>query len=297
MTVSLKDAAPSWAKSLYRGSRLGVRRLRRLLGGDKVRCRVRGTEILLGVSSEIEQYRAETYASKEPETLDWLDKNLRDGDVLFDVGSNIGVYSLYAAKRQPGCRVYAFEPAAQNFSRLCRNLALNGLENVTPCNFPLSDKEAFERFFVSDLEAGSAFHSIGSFNPDQPAAAAQRLVQGVLAATRRPRRPRRPRVPDPAEDRRGRSRGPHPGGRPFDPGRPFPARCARRGHASRRRGPLERRLAGPPGLRALGEERVVHKARRIRLAQPPLRAPRGPAWPLTAAAPRGRATTSMPSRA
>ncbi len=183
MTVSLKDAAPSWAKSLYRGSRLGVRRLRRLLGGDKVRCRVRGTEILLGVSSEIEQYRAETYASKEPETLDWLDKNLRDGDVLFDVGSNIGVYSLYAAKRQPGCRVYAFEPAAQNFSRLCRNLALNGLENVTPCNFPLSDKEAFERFFVSDLEAGSAFHSIGSFNPDQPAAAAQRLVQGVLAAT------------------------------------------------------------------------------------------------------------------
>ena len=83
------------------------------------------------------------------------------GDVFFDVGSNIGLYAIYAAKINPQCLVYAFEPEAQNFSRLCRNIVLNSADNIIPCCFPLSDREAFDYFYVGDPEPGSALHSFG----------------------------------------------------------------------------------------------------------------------------------------
>lgn len=173
---TIKAAVPRPVKDFIRGALRGPLKVE-----DRV-CRVRGLSITLGVSSETERYRADTYESKEPETLDWLDANLRDGDVLFDIGANVGVYSLYAAKRQNKCQVYAFEPAGQNFARLMRNVSLNGLGNVIPCNMPLSDAQAFALFFVSDLEAGSAFHNLGAENAGKRSAGPS-LRQGALAVS------------------------------------------------------------------------------------------------------------------
>ena len=51
------------------------------------------------------------------------------GDIVFDVGANIGVYSIRQAKQ--GAIVYAFEPNPDAFSRLKQNIPLNSLENVT----------------------------------------------------------------------------------------------------------------------------------------------------------------------
>src|SRR5262249_23140297 len=148
---------------------------------DVARCRVDGKEILIGITSENEQVRAETYETKEPETLDWLRQNLREGDVFFDVGANIGLYSIFAAKLRPSCRVFAFEPEAHNFSRLCRNLLLNGVSNVTPCSFPISDREAFEHLYVYDLRPGSALHSLGA--PSAFRAGRESLQQGTLGVS------------------------------------------------------------------------------------------------------------------
>ena len=53
--------------------------------------------------------RIKTYATKEPETLQWIDE-FEKGSVLWDIGANIGLYSLYAAKSRQ-CRVIAFEPS------------------------------------------------------------------------------------------------------------------------------------------------------------------------------------------
>ena len=66
------------------------------------RCKVDGLSIAIRISTPNEHHRADTYATKEPETIEWLRDNLRDGDVFYDVGANIGLYSLYAAKLQPG---------------------------------------------------------------------------------------------------------------------------------------------------------------------------------------------------
>ena len=115
---------PDWIKRLIPGpvqaplrkTRDAVRSLSLAFGGGFKTCSVRGLSIDLLVTSEIEHYRADTYASKEPDTLDWLDAELNDEDVFFDIGANIGVYSLYAAALNAGCRVFAFEPEAQNFA-------------------------------------------------------------------------------------------------------------------------------------------------------------------------------------
>ena len=52
-----------------------------------------------------------------------------------DIGANIGIYSLYAAKR--GHKVVAFEPESQNFALLQRNISLNNLDNyISLFGFP-----------------------------------------------------------------------------------------------------------------------------------------------------------------
>src|SRR5206468_150350 len=119
-------------EDLYWGARRGLRAARRLVF-PITRRRVGGITLALHVSSAQEHYRADTYATKEPETIEWVRRRLGKGDVLFDVGANIGLYSLFAAKLEPSCRVVAFEPESNNFSSLCRNVLLNRLDNVIPC--------------------------------------------------------------------------------------------------------------------------------------------------------------------
>lgn len=71
--------------------------------------------------------RAASMLAKEPDTIQWIDGFL-PGDVFWDIGANVGVFSLYAASI-PGVSVRAFEPLASNFHVLSRNLQLNHLES------------------------------------------------------------------------------------------------------------------------------------------------------------------------
>ena len=137
----------------------------------------------MGIASELEQYRAETYTIKEPETIEWLNKNLKDHDVFYDVGANIGLYSLYAAKLRPYCIVYAFEPESQNFARLCSNIARNNITNIIPCNFPLARFETFDYFHVGEMQAGAALHSFGQRNECRGDCETTPIKQGCLSVT------------------------------------------------------------------------------------------------------------------
>ena len=67
-----------------------------------------------------------------PEYDDMLftERFLKSGDVVIDVGANIGLYSLLAASRTGGGRVIALEPYPVAADRLRENVALNSLHNV-----------------------------------------------------------------------------------------------------------------------------------------------------------------------
>lgn len=104
-------------------------------------------------------WRIETLLTKEPDTIAWLN-TMQPGDVLYDVGANMGQYSLLAAKR--GVRVHAFEPESQNFALLCRNIAVNDFnECVTPWPIALSCKPGLSTFYVQQLAPGNSCNSYG----------------------------------------------------------------------------------------------------------------------------------------
>ena len=66
---------------------------------------------------------------------------LRAGDIFVDVGANIGLFTLIAARVVGDSgTVYAFEPAQQSYQRLCDNVALNQLRNVTCLPLALSSR-------------------------------------------------------------------------------------------------------------------------------------------------------------
>jgi FkbM family methyltransferase len=63
---------------------------------------------------------------------------LEAGDTVVDAGAQIGLVSIYLAKRYPGITIYAFEPVPDNYTRLVRNLDANGVTNVWPINKALT---------------------------------------------------------------------------------------------------------------------------------------------------------------
>ena len=74
--------------------------------------------------------------TKEKDTIAWID-SMQPGETFIDIGANMGIYTIYAAKR--GLKVIAFEPEAQNYALLCRSIMINELDVQAYC-VALSDE-------------------------------------------------------------------------------------------------------------------------------------------------------------
>ena len=71
--------------------------------------------------------------------VDWEEYNLikdivNENDIVFDVGANIGLYSLWMSKFNPGGTVHSFEPDNNNYILLKKNIELNELNNSVRIN-------------------------------------------------------------------------------------------------------------------------------------------------------------------
>jgi FkbM family methyltransferase len=104
------------------------------------------------------------FFTKEPGTVEWIDQNVKSGDIFYDIGANIGVYSILAASRTGrNGKVYAFEPQGANFARLIDNITANNLQQIVlPNNFALNDKEGFFPFHYSSSEVGTSGSQLSS---------------------------------------------------------------------------------------------------------------------------------------
>ena len=121
-----------------------------------------GKELLFGMYNNekgFNQMRAKTLLTKEPETITWLD-TITSSDVLWDVGACVGTYSIYAAVMSE-CKVVSFEPSANNFQMLQKNIFINKMhENIVA--FPL----ALGTKFKYDLLLYNQPYKIGSSSND-----------------------------------------------------------------------------------------------------------------------------------
>ena len=100
----------------------------------------------------------ETLASgkmHEPDVSKVITRVVRNGDVVFDVGANVGFFTVLPALLvgESG-HVISFEPGQDNRDRMVANLSLNGLENVTVVENPVSNKVEETDFYINSDDSG-----------------------------------------------------------------------------------------------------------------------------------------------
>ena len=120
----------------------------------------RTVKLTLFTPNFICRMRANTFSTKEPETLEWIDKSKSNG-IFFDIGANVGLYSLYYAATKKG-KVYAFEPSVFNLSLLAKNIYENRLyDQIKIITNPLTQQNQFADFGLSTIEEGGAMSEFG----------------------------------------------------------------------------------------------------------------------------------------
>lgn len=140
-----------------------------------------GVSVVYATPTRHTRWRVDSLYTKEPDTLAWI-ATFDPPDVLVDVGANVGMYTVWAAKTR-GIRVFGFEPEAQNYALLNRNLLLNGLEEqVKVYCLALSDVAGLSELHLSEAVVGGSCHSLGErvdfrHEPMRPA-----FSQGCVAA-------------------------------------------------------------------------------------------------------------------
>jgi len=118
-----------------------------------------GTKVKFHTPNKQTAWRANTLATKEPVTLEWID-TFEKGEVLWDIGANVGGYTVLAAAHR-GAKVYAFEPEASNYAILCQNITLNKLDATAYCLAIASGNPEVSTIYLSTQDAGGSCNSYG----------------------------------------------------------------------------------------------------------------------------------------
>ncbi len=128
---------------------------------------VQGSKIYINSKEESLSMKKtlEDYAKNlihEEATTDLFKRVIKEGDVVVDLGANIGYFSLLAAKLVgPKGRVFSFEPEPKNYSYLIKNTELNSYNNVFAFPKAVSDKNGTTQLYICDYDTGH--HTINQY--------------------------------------------------------------------------------------------------------------------------------------
>ena len=116
------------------------------------------------VPNQTTNWRVSTFFTKEPETLEWIDGFEKKENLIFwDIGANIGLYSIYNALKNKKSTTISFEPSSSNLRVLTRNIFINNLENnIKLFPMPLTNKEnSFAMMNEDHFVEGGALNTFG----------------------------------------------------------------------------------------------------------------------------------------
>jgi FkbM family methyltransferase len=103
--------------------------------------------------------RARSLLTKEPMTIEWI-MGFKADDILWDIGANIGVYSLFAANRN--LKVVSFEPSPSNFYLLSKNIEINKFEDkISAFCIAFSDHTIINELYMRTSEPGGSLSTFG----------------------------------------------------------------------------------------------------------------------------------------
>tara|TARA_B100000989_G_C19525750_1_gene466774 strand:+ start:713 stop:1576 length:864 start_codon:yes stop_codon:yes gene_type:complete len=125
---------------------------------------INNKKIVFFTPNSITKWRVKTFFTKEPETLEWVDGfDNKEKIIFWDVGANIGLYSIYAALKFDNIDITAFEPSTSNLRILSRNISENNLNDKIKINqLPLTDKNnKFLEMQESEFIEGYSMNTFG----------------------------------------------------------------------------------------------------------------------------------------
>ena len=116
------------------------------------------------IPNQLVEWRVDTFHTKEPETLEWIDTFDKSGDFIFwDIGANIGLYSIYNSLKHKKSQTISFEPSTSNLRVLSRNISINNLfDRIKIFTAPLT--KGGNKFLImkeGEFQEGGALNSFG----------------------------------------------------------------------------------------------------------------------------------------
>jgi FkbM family methyltransferase len=113
---------------------------------------VQGSKMLLDPK---DQRSLSVYGVHEPLETEIVKRLIKQGDIVLDIGANIGYYTLLFAKLVgPQGKVFAFEPAPSNYALLERNVEINGYKNVVLVQKAVSNRTMKVKLYLSASSIG-----------------------------------------------------------------------------------------------------------------------------------------------
>jgi FkbM family methyltransferase len=141
-----------------------------------------GVRVRFFTPNKTTKWRVDSLLTKEPDTIEWI-RRLSADDVLYDIGANVGMYSVLAAATR-GTRVYAFEPESQNYAILNTNILINALQDrITAYCMALADRFAMDELYLSSFDPGGSLHNFGEARDYQGRELHSRFRQGSIGMT------------------------------------------------------------------------------------------------------------------
>ncbi len=112
--------------------------IKRIIGNDKINISFNGFIIQSGIKTSIESdVLFDSY--NEVMVLKLIKTYAQKGYDFIDIGANIGLHSLTAAKSNPDIEIYSFEPEPYNYQQFVKNIILNDFINIRPFKIGLGN--------------------------------------------------------------------------------------------------------------------------------------------------------------
>lgn len=113
---------------------------------------------------------SETLHHLKREICDYDEYKIRDmffddGDIVIDIGANVGMVSIYLAKKFPNIKIYSFEAHPNTYSNFIKNIEANNVSNIFPHNLAVSSKDNELLTITLDIinTGSSSFFKDGGF--------------------------------------------------------------------------------------------------------------------------------------
>lgn len=100
---------------------------------------------------------------EEKELIGQLENKLTSNSIFYDVGANVGYFTLLASEKLTNGKVIAFEPFQDNLFYLHEHLSINDIKNVEVHDVALSDSNGTTNFYIYNEGHGNITGDIYKF--------------------------------------------------------------------------------------------------------------------------------------